>query len=192
MTKNWLFKRYTLSFHWSFVLSFKQKSNCSRKIFFRGKSNSIESVWNSVNIQFKTMRGVSRKFLNSYLTEFMWRRNHTNDRFGACETIVDAIAQEYPFDSGKSIFNDFEKLEIENDYWNCLDVEDIGCVKNLSLPLYLNDDVSYDDEEVIDDLDKIIEDLATGSNISINHSFQESKPIINECENSRKQLLPQI
>ncbi len=42
-------------------------------------------------------------------------KKKSNDRFGACETIVDAMAQEYPFDSGKSIFNDFEKLEIEND-----------------------------------------------------------------------------
>ena len=31
-------------------------------------TNYIESVWNSGKIEFKSMRGVSRKFLNSYLT----------------------------------------------------------------------------------------------------------------------------
>jgi hypothetical protein len=31
-------------------------------------TNYIESLWNSGKIQFKSMRGVSRKFLNSYLT----------------------------------------------------------------------------------------------------------------------------
>ena len=51
-----------------------------------------------------------------------------------------------------------EELEIENDSSCCLDVENIVCVKNLSLLVYLNDDDNYDDEEVIDDLDKIIED----------------------------------
>ena len=57
------------------------------------------------------MRGVSGIYLNSYLIEFMWRRNQTYDRFVACEAIVDAIAQEYPFYSANSMFDDFEKLE---------------------------------------------------------------------------------
>ena len=91
----------------------------------------------------------------------LWRRNHTNDRFGACEAIVDAIAQEYPFYSANSMFDDFEKLEFENDSSNCLDIEEISCVKNLSLPLYFNDDENYDDEELINDLDIIIYVLAT-------------------------------
>jgi hypothetical protein len=59
------------------------------------------------------------------------------------------------------MFDNFEKLEFENHSSNCLDVEDISCVKNLSLPLYFNDDENYDDEEVINDLDKIIDVLAT-------------------------------
>jgi hypothetical protein len=91
------------------------------------------------------------------------------------------------------MFDDFEKLGIENESSNCLDVEDIGCLKNLSLPLYLNDDENYDDEEVIDDLDKIIDEVATGSNMSIisskNHSFQESQS--NACENSQTQIFSQ-
>jgi hypothetical protein len=49
------------------------------------------------------------------------------------------------------MFDNFEKLEFENHSSNCLDVEDISCVKNLSLPLYFNDDENYDDEEVIND-----------------------------------------
>jgi hypothetical protein len=85
------------------------------------------------------------------------------------------------------MFDNFEKLEFENHSSNCLDVEDISCVKNLSLPLYFNDDENYDDEEVINDLDKIIDVLAT----SINHSFQECQSIKSACENSKTQVLSQ-
>jgi hypothetical protein len=127
-------------------------------------TNSIESVWNSGKIQFKTMRGVSRKFLNSYLTEFMWRRNYTNDRFGACEAIVDAIAHEFPLESDCN-FNEVEKLEIENDSKNCLDVEDIRSIK-LALPMYSNE-IDEDDEEDYDNADVVIESVANGIDISI-------------------------
>jgi hypothetical protein len=57
-------------------------------------TNCIESVWNSGKIQFKSMRGVSRKFFFN-----IRRRNQTYDHFGACEAIV----QEYPFDSASSM-----------------------------------------------------------------------------------------
>jgi hypothetical protein len=130
-------------------------------------TNSIESVWNSGKIQFKTMRGVSRKFLNSYLTEFMWRRNYTDDRFGACEAIVDAIAHEFPLESDCN-FDEIEKLEFENDSNNCLDVEDIGSIK-LALPMYSNE-IDEDDEE--DNTDVVIDSVAKG--IDISNSSQRS------------------
>ncbi len=38
-------------------------------------TNGIESVWNTTKIHIKVMRGVSRKYLNSYLNEVIWRRN---------------------------------------------------------------------------------------------------------------------
>ncbi|CAF1098826.1 unnamed protein product, partial [Brachionus calyciflorus] len=38
-------------------------------------TNGITSVWCSGKIQIKMMRGVSRKYLTSYLDEFTWRRN---------------------------------------------------------------------------------------------------------------------
>ncbi len=143
-------------------------------------TNSIESVWNSGKIQFKTMRGVSRKFLNSYLTEFMWRRNYTNDRFGACEAIVDAIAHEFPLESDCN-FDEIEKLEIENDSQNCLDVEDIGSVK-LALPMYSSE--TDDDNEVdYDNADVVIESVAKGDDISeSSQSSFISSQISNNCE----------
>ena len=50
-------------------------------------TNGVESIWNSAKTQFKTMRGVSRKYLDSYLTEFMWRKNFTSVRYEATEAV---------------------------------------------------------------------------------------------------------
>jgi hypothetical protein len=35
------------------------------------------------------------KYLNSYLTEFMWRKNFTSVRYEATEAIIDAIAESH-------------------------------------------------------------------------------------------------
>ena len=59
-------------------------------------TNSIESVWNSAKIHLKAMRGVSRRYLNSYLDEFLWRRNTCKSRFEAVDKILTAIAEQYP------------------------------------------------------------------------------------------------
>ena len=45
-----------------------QHQTVNYNLNFVDHTNYIESVWNSGKIQFKSMRGVSRKFLNSYLT----------------------------------------------------------------------------------------------------------------------------
>ncbi len=129
-------------------------------------TNGIESVWCSGKTQFKTMRGVSRKYLNSYLTEFMWRRSTTTARYDSCEAIIDAIAKEYPLDSIANVVDDLEKFDLgfefeeESDEAN-LDVEDIG-VNKIPLPLYVQDEL----DSSLDIIKNISQDLQIDSSIS--------------------------
>ncbi|KAG0434295.1 hypothetical protein DMUE_5238 [Dictyocoela muelleri] len=44
-------------------------------------TKNIESLWNSVKLKFKSMKGIHREHLQSYLDEFIWRNNYTNDIF---------------------------------------------------------------------------------------------------------------
>ncbi|CAF0956029.1 unnamed protein product [Brachionus calyciflorus] len=50
-------------------------------------TNGIESVWCYGKIQIKMIRGVSRKYLTSYLDEFNWRRNICESRSDAALSI---------------------------------------------------------------------------------------------------------
>jgi transposase-like protein len=113
-------------------------------------TNGVESIWNSAKIQFKTMRGVSRKYLNAYLTEFMWRKNTTTARYDATEAIIDAIAQSFPLNNSESLIEKVKKLTVEDkeesETEKYLDVDDIGKQDNFPLPLYLPDD---EEEEFI-------------------------------------------
>lgn len=69
-------------------------------ICFKDKStgvhtNGIESVWNSAKSHMKTMRGVSRTYLQSYLDEFSWRHNNSSSRFECFEQMLHAIARQH-------------------------------------------------------------------------------------------------
>lgn len=42
-------------------------------------TQKIESIWRVAKRKFKSMRGVDRKYLDSYLTEFTWRYTNNNN-----------------------------------------------------------------------------------------------------------------
>ena len=44
-------------------------------------TQNIESLWSSIKRKFKYMKGIHKSQLQSYLDEFMWRNNSTNDVF---------------------------------------------------------------------------------------------------------------
>lgn len=44
-------------------------------------TQNIESCWSSIKRKFKYMKGVHKTHLQSYLNEFMWRQNSTEDIF---------------------------------------------------------------------------------------------------------------
>jgi transposase-like protein len=142
-------------------------------------TNGVESIWNSAKIQFKTMRGVSRKYLNAYLTEFMWRKNTTSARYDATEAIIDAIAQSCPLDNFENLTGLIKQMTVEDkegsDSEEYLDVEDIGKEENFPLPLYLSED---DEQEINDSIQssmsnnvsETIESVVQSSNDKISDS----------------------
>ncbi len=66
-------------------------------------TNSVESIWNSGKIYTKQMRGISRKYLQSYLDEFCWRRNNNLTRFEAFDAIIRAIGKVFPAGSDPNL-----------------------------------------------------------------------------------------
>ncbi len=62
----------------------------------RVHTNSIKSVWNSGKVYTKQMRGINRKYLQSYLDQFCWRRNNNLSPFQAFDAIIRAIGQVFP------------------------------------------------------------------------------------------------
>jgi hypothetical protein len=47
--------------------------------------------------------------LNSYLTEFMWRKNFTSVRYEATEAIIDAIAESHSLESDDHLIENLKK-----------------------------------------------------------------------------------
>lgn len=66
---------------------------------------------------------MSRRYLNTYLDEFLWRRINTTDRYDASERILDAIADQYPLDDvdpTQTLFlESFLDLNLDNDIIDC-------------------------------------------------------------------------
>ena len=55
-------------------------------------TNTVESYWNAAKAKLKEMRGVKRIYLQSYIDEFIWRKNNALRREEAFEAILRAIA----------------------------------------------------------------------------------------------------
>ncbi|RMZ94534.1 DDE transposase, partial [Brachionus plicatilis] len=64
-------------------------------------TNGIESFWCSGKTHI--MRGVSRKYLSSYLDEFTWRRNMCETRSDAATVILNEIADQYTTKSEENV-----------------------------------------------------------------------------------------
>ena len=80
-------------------------------------TNGIESTWNSAKIHFKAMRGANRKYLATYLNEFMWRKNNCSSRYQAGEKILEEIGKIFPANENASIdglVSDLENISIES------------------------------------------------------------------------------
>lgn len=52
-------------------------------------TNAIESLWCSAKVHIKKMRGVNRAFLQSYLDEYVWRRQQSNSKFSVFNAILE-------------------------------------------------------------------------------------------------------
>ena len=97
-------------------------------------TNSVESIWCSVKVHMKSMRGVSRKFLSSYLGEFSikfssntyiyiyifilldeycFRRNNDLTKVGAYGYMIEKIAKMYVSSEIENLTADFEKVTCE-------------------------------------------------------------------------------
>ena len=54
-------------------------------------TQNIESLWRAAKQKFKAMNGVDCKYLTSYLTEFVWRYNHSENRMHVFKNIINLI-----------------------------------------------------------------------------------------------------
>ncbi|RNA02341.1 transposase [Brachionus plicatilis] len=100
-------------------------------------TNGIESVWCSGKTHIKSMRGVSRKYLSSYLDEFTWRRNMCETRSEAATVILNEIADQYSAKSEENELVDvFSKISTGDQQSDeTFDVEDVDR-NTTELPLY--------------------------------------------------------
>jgi hypothetical protein len=57
--------------------------------------------------------GVNRKYLASYLDEFMWRRSMCEDRYDAAEKILEVLAQMYPPSNGTETVSEVNIDEVD-------------------------------------------------------------------------------
>lgn len=58
-------------------------------------TQNIESLWRAAKQKFKAMNGVDRMYLDSYLTEFIWRYSLTDNRMDAFLKILDIIPKHW-------------------------------------------------------------------------------------------------
>jgi transposase len=59
-------------------------------------TNKVESYWNQAKSHLKEMRGIKRLYLQTYLDEFMWRKNNSLTETSAYEEILKLLARFYP------------------------------------------------------------------------------------------------
>ncbi|CAF0978825.1 unnamed protein product [Brachionus calyciflorus] len=107
-------------------------------------TNGIESVWCSGKVHIKSMRGVSRKYLTSYIDEFIWRKNECETRTDASDAILESLADQY---NDVELVELFENLSTKTDTEDILDVDTVDRAVCLELPLYDDED---DDDVVIE------------------------------------------
>jgi len=53
-------------------------------------TQAIESYWSRQKLRIKEMKGIKTHLLPEYLSEFMWKDLHSNDRFSALLSILAA------------------------------------------------------------------------------------------------------
>ena len=70
-------------------------------------TQKIESIWRVAKRKFKSMGGVDRKYLDSYLTEFTWRYSNNNNHMEVFEKLITLIPKHF-----SKVFFLFSVLEI--------------------------------------------------------------------------------
>ena len=79
-------------------------------------SNAIESSWRYGKQKFKDMHGVDRRYIQSYLDEYMWRQNNNLTRIEAYTAILKAIGHYYSASSipFETLNDDIEIQEVSS------------------------------------------------------------------------------
>ncbi|CAF0747971.1 unnamed protein product [Brachionus calyciflorus] len=97
-------------------------------------TNKIESLWNTVKVRFREMRGCNKMYIQSYLDEFMWRWNNNLSRSQAFKEIFNVIGE---------VFNNVHKNDELHDHLKKSenDSEEVG-------ELITNDDSSDECENI--------------------------------------------
>ena len=60
-------------------------------------TQTVERMWGSIKWRNKRHRGTSRHHLESYLSEFIWRQNQTNENKDLFDSIFNSITEHFPF-----------------------------------------------------------------------------------------------
>ena len=105
-------------------------------------TNSVESIWCSAKIHIKNMRGVSRKYLQSYLDEFCYLHNNNLKSFDSFDAIIKSISKLYPIHRDANISDqilmsnrvniddedvieiDFDEVDVGDEVFNVVELEE--------------------------------------------------------------------
>ncbi|CAF0897382.1 unnamed protein product, partial [Brachionus calyciflorus] len=114
-------------------------------------TNTIESLWCSAKAHLKTMKGVSRAYLASYLDEYSWRQMNSNCRLDVTDAVLTAISEQYGFEDKDDLVESLENLNTdfseEDELFEVSDDQEILESFNPNLALYEHEILSPFDKD---------------------------------------------